>query len=459
LLSFSNTFLPDDSIETFVIISESIENILSLDFGSDNTECLLLSTMKDLDLIKKAVYLLKVSSENCVSTEFLLQTNNDGLFMKRFIIALLPKLVNCARHNTPSRSHAIASFVKNIKAKNNTMFYILPTFREHALAQACAVARQFPLYSAKSGFTAPANIPIVIHFDAIQPSDEKLIFDIQHTIEFIRTAQRLVDTPPNVLHTNSYIVECQAIAQKIGCEITVIQGKDLEAGGFGGIWGVGKASDNLPALVILSYFPTEKNNEEQKSICLVGKGIVYDTGGLSIKTPTTSMAGMKTDMGGSAAVLGAFSTLVTTRNTSVPIHALLCLAENSVGPLATRPDDIHILLSGKSVEVNNTDAEGRLVLADGCFYAYKYLNPQYIIDIATLTGAQLIATGKNHAAIYCNDDELEAAALKAGKYTGDLTFPIPYCPEFYRNEFRSVVCIFYSFLITNKNYTFSYNKS
>ena len=142
--------------------------------------------------------------------------------------------------------------------------------------------------------------------------------------------------------------------------------------------------------------------------------------------------------GGSAAVLGAFVTLVK-RNVNKRVHALLCISENSVGPLSTRPDDVHTFLSGKTVEVNNTDAEGRLVLADGCYHASITFNPAYIIDIATLTGAQLIATGRNHAAIYCNDDDLEYAAVKVGKKTGDLTFPIPYAPEFYRPEFKSQV--------------------
>lgn len=127
------------------------------------------------------------------------------------------------------------------------------------------------------------------------------------------------------------------------------------------------------------------------------------------------------------------------RQVNKRIHALLCISENSVGPLSTRPDDVHTFLSGKTVEVNNTDAEGRLVLADGCYYASAQLNPAVIVDIATLTGAQLIATGKNHAAVYSNAEDLEAAVVQAGKVTGDLTFPIPYCPEFYRAEFKSVV--------------------
>lgn len=148
---------------------------------------------------------------------------------------------------------------------------------------------------------------------------------------------------------------------------------------------------------------------------------------------------MKTDMGGSAAVLGAFMTIVRDNKVNRPVHALLCISENSIGPLSTRPDDVHTLLSGKTVEVNNTDAEGRLVLSDGVFFASRELNPEYIVDIATLTGAQLIATGRNIAALYCNDDELEQMVVKTGKETGDLTHPMPYCPEFYKPEFSSEV--------------------
>jgi probable aminopeptidase NPEPL1 len=151
------------------------------------------------------------------------------------------------------------------------------------------------------------------------------------------------------------------------------------------------------------------------------------------------MAGMKMDMGGSAGVLGAFLTAVSVGDLSAPLHAVLCIAENSVGPLSMRPDDIYTALSGKTVEVNNTDAEGRLVLSDGVYYSYKHLKAKVIIDMATLTGAQGIATGKSHAAIYTNTDEFENLAINAGKYSGDLVFPLPYCPEFFRNEFRSVV--------------------
>jgi leucyl aminopeptidase len=180
--------------------------------------------------------------------------------------------------------------------------------------------------------------------------------------------------------------------------IEVIRGEELVARGLNGIYGVGKSATHPACLVHLSYVPpvaagAEPSSVAAKSICLVGKGITYDTGGLSLKTKE-GMPGMKTDMGGSAGVLCAFRSLVLdgahlASATPTPIHALLCIAENGIGPNATRPDDIHVMYSGKTVEINNTDAEGRLVLSDGCAFAAKHLNPEIIIDMATLTGLPL----------------------------------------------------------------------
>ncbi|NWV27635.1 PEPL1 aminopeptidase, partial [Origma solitaria] len=121
------------------------------------------------------------------------------------------------------------------------------------------------------------------------------------------------------------------------------------------------------------------------------------------------------------------------------LHAVFCLAENAVGPCATRPDDIHVLYSGKTVEINNTDAEGRLILADGVAYACKDLGADIILDMATLTGAQGIATGKYHAAVLTNNEEWEKACVKAGRNCGDLVHPLVYCPELHFSEFTSAV--------------------
>jgi len=318
------------------------------------------------------------------------------------------------------------------------VIYLLTDVPEYIFAQATSVVRAFPVYSKKSAKKSSKAVQVVLECiggDEIVDWDTRLL-EIHQVSAGILLAMDLVDRPPNELTTDMYVSIAVDVGRELGCAVTVVQGRDLESQGFGGIWGVGKASAHLPALVVLSYYPEGVSSTDQ-SVCLVGKGIVYDTGGLSIKVPP-NMVSMKTDMGGSAAVLGAFRAIVGCK-IAIPVHALLCIAENSVGPLATRPDDIHTLYSGKTVEINNTDAEGRLVLADGCSFASKTLKPRVICDIATLTGAQLIATGRRHAAIVSNTDHLESVAVSAGKYSGDLTFPIIYCPEFLKSEFSSKV--------------------
>nr|KAG5695565.1 hypothetical protein BaRGS_033987 [Batillaria attramentaria] len=169
----------------------------------------------------------------------------------------------------------------------------------------------------------------------------------------------------------------------------------------------------------------------------VGKGIVYDTGGLCIKSKT-GMCGMKRDCGGAAGVLGAFYAAVKL-GFRQNLHAVLCLAENAVGPTAQRPDDIVTIYSGRTVEINNTDAEGRLVLGDGVAYAQKDLKCDTIVDMATLTGAQGIATGKYHAGVVTNSEDMELACVRAGQNSGDLVHPLPYTPELHFSEFASVM--------------------
>jgi probable aminopeptidase NPEPL1 len=137
--------------------------------------------------------------------------------------------------------------------------------------------------------------------------------------------------------------------------------------------------------------------------------------------------------------LGAFVSLVESGKLKTSLHCLLCIAENSVSSKATRPDDVHLLYSGKSVEVNNPDAEGRLVLADGLAYAAKRYAPGLLVDMATLTGAQGTATGNKHAAIYASSEKIETIAVESGKVSGDLCHPLPYAPEFLLPEFHSAV--------------------
>jgi probable aminopeptidase NPEPL1 len=360
----------------------------------------------------------------------------EGAALRRVAVAMLPTA--CSRHNTPSHAHAVTKLVRS-GAGGAAELSIVVALSDpaHASATACAVARAFPTYSLKSSAAAVPDVTVALV--GANPSD---LGRVNVAAAGVRRAMALVDAPTSELHTSAFVAEAAAVCAAlketaVGADvgITVIEGEQLQEAGLGGLWGVGKAASHPPALVVLSYTPAGATD----SVAWVGKGIVYDTGGLSIKGKE-GMPGMKTDMGGAAAVLAAFDSAVRSGpSEGIALHALLCLAENSIAAEATRPDDVHTFLSGKTVEVNNTDAEGRLVLGDGVAYAAKYLEPGLIIDLATLTGAQGIATGRNHAAIYCSTESIETRCLAAGRASGDLAHALPYVPEFYRSEFTSAV--------------------
>lgn len=196
------------------------------------------------------------------------------------------------------------------------------------------------------------------------------------------------------------------------------------------------AAGVAPRIVIVTYTPDVDTAVESVALC--GKGVCYDTGGLSLK-PKTGMPGMKHDMGGSAGLLGAFKAAVELK---IPkkITLILGIVENAIGPKAVRNDDILTMYSGKTVEINNTDAEGRLVLGDLVAHASKHIEGlDIIVDMATLTGAQLVTTGKKHAGILAKTEELEQRTFRSGLTSGDLCYPMLYAPELLKSEFASKV--------------------
>lgn len=354
----------------------------------------------------------------------------DGA-VERVAILVLPDVVS--RHASPARTHALTQLAGQVQGKGDVAVIATLAEADHALATACALARVWPEFSRKSGDDEDRTVTISMLSPEGPVEDEATLAQLQHAADGVRLAARLVDTPPDDLHTDAYVDLAMELAASVGAEIEVIRGQALADRGFGGLWGVGRAAEHPPALVVLTHAP----EEAERTVAWVGKGIVYDTGGLSIK-PKTGMPGMKSDMGGSAAVLAAFCAAVR-MGVKDRLHAVLCLAENAVGPRSIRPDDVLTLYSGRTVEVNNTDAEGRLVLGDGVAYAATHLMPDEIVDMATLTGAQMVATGRNHAAVVCNDDDLEDRAVAAGRLSGDLVHPLPWAPEFFRKEFKSPV--------------------
>jgi len=317
-----------------------------------------------------------------------------------------------------------------------------------AFASGVAVAKGLPLYSRKTTHIQPMEpqhySKVIVSFALasrpdIRVSDLIDLDAIEAAGDGTRLAAYLVDAPCNEMHTDLFVNQCRLLAKALGGEenhvfLRVLRGEDLREAGLNLLFNVGKAAEHPSNMAILTYAPPEASSS--KCITLVGKGIVFDTGGTCMKT-SENMRGMKRDMGGAAAVLGAFQSIVRKRYIRHVVHAVLCLAENQISEKAMRIDDIHVGFSGKTVEINNTDAEGRLVVADGVAYASRMLNSAVIIDVATLTGSQAVATGRRIAAIYSNSEQLEDLAVQAGRVSGDLCHPLPYVPEFWRSHLES----------------------
>ena len=237
------------------------------------------------------------------------------------------------------------------------------------------------------------------------------------TATAVHTVRDLVNTPPSHLYPETFAERVLELAQGADVEVTVFDEKQLEEGGYGGILGVGQGSTRGPRLVKVSYSPSGA----AKHLALVGKGITFDSGGLSLKPPA-SMIGMKYDMTGAASVL-AVTLAAAALELQVRVTAWLCLAENLPSGSAIRPNDVLRIRGGKTVEVLNTDAEGRLVLADGLVAASEE-EPDAIVDVATLTGAAAVALGNRYAGTM-GDRELVDRVVEAGNRVGETLWPMP----------------------------------
>ncbi len=343
-----------------------------------------------------------------------------------------------SRNNCPARPEAAFGVMKGAGADTSKTAVIACVEDDaHALPLARAVGRALPMYTratddgkprgrkkGKVAFVAAGNDGKRVN---VKPADRAVV-------DRARWAASLVDTPAADMTTTDFVRVTRNAARGIAnLRVSVISGPQLLKLGMGGLHAVGRTAMQPPRLLLLDYRPPKAT----RRVALIGKGIVYDTGGLDLKTGG-HMSHMKMDMGGAAATVGAALALAASKHKDAVICAA-ALAENAIGPDAYRPDDILSMHSGHTVEINNTDAEGRLVLADAASYVARKYKPDALLDMATLTGAQLISTGVRHAAVVSNRDGLEAAALSAGRQSGDLTSPLPFAPEFFQQEFASKV--------------------
>ncbi|MGB9377634.1 MAG: leucyl aminopeptidase, partial [Mycobacteriales bacterium] len=233
----------------------------------------------------------------------------------------------------------------------------------------------------------------------------------------VALARDLVNTPPNDLHPVEFAAAAEAEAKRVGIKVEVFDEKALRRNGFGGILAVGTGSANPPRLVHLSY----RGRGAKASLGIVGKGITFDSGGLSIK-PAQAMQEMKSDMAGAAAVVAAV-TVAAELGIAIDIDAWVPMAENMPGGNAYRPSDVVTMYGGRRVEVLNTDAEGRMILADAIVRAAED-GPDYLVETATLTGAQVVALGKRVAGVM-GDAALSRRVEAAGERSGEQMWAMP----------------------------------
>ncbi len=239
----------------------------------------------------------------------------------------------------------------------------------------------------------------------------------------------LAFTPASVKSPAWLAEQARQVAERSGLDIEIWDGDRLGAEGFGGLLAVGSGSRTPPRLVRLSHRPTRRRGRAAPPpVVLVGKGITFDTGGLSLK-PREAMVPMKTDMSGAGAVLAVLAAC-RDADVGVPVTALLPLAENMIGAGSYRPGDVVRHYGGRTVEVTNTDAEGRLVLADALAFADARLEPSVLVDVATLTGAATAGLGKRHAALYSADDALARDLIDAGRASGERLWRMPLVEDY-----------------------------
>jgi leucyl aminopeptidase len=275
----------------------------------------------------------------------------------------------------------------------------------------------------KDGEDAGLNADVSVAVADVAAAKKALAPDA-HIVDGVILARELVNEPPNVLYPIEFARRASQL-RKLGVEVEVLDVKAMTKLGMGALLGVGQGSTQPSRAVIMRWNGARRG---EQPVAFVGKGVCFDTGGISIKG-AASMEDMKGDMGGAACVVGLMHALAA-RKAKVNAVGAIGLVENMPDGNAQRPGDIVTSMSGQTIEIINTDAEGRLVLADVLWYVAKKIKPKFMIDLATLTGAIMVALGTEHAGMFSNNDELAERLTKVGLATGEKVWRMPLGPEY-----------------------------
>jgi leucyl aminopeptidase len=248
----------------------------------------------------------------------------------------------------------------------------------------------------------------------------KIKNNIENIINGVFLTRDLVSEPPNYLNPERFVSEIKKLS-KLGLKVDVFDYAKMKKIGMNALLGVSQGSKNLPYFVTITWKPN--NSKNKKPLSFIGKGVCFDTGGISLK-PAKFMEDMKYDMAGAGAVVGLMKTLALRKSKSYVVGAV-ALVENMPGGSAQRPGDIVKSYSGKTIEVLNTDAEGRLILADAIYYIDEQYKPELIVDLATLTGAIVVSLGSEYAGLFSNNDKLSEKLIKAGEIENEKLWRFP----------------------------------
>ena len=317
-----------------------------------------------------------------------------------------------------------AALGRKVRGKAIELVSLVADSRTEIRAHGVSILLGAYTWNLKTG--KPAEIATI----ALATKDSASVSEAGVIARALYTARDLIHTPSNIKNPLWIAQEAKKIADEKGLAISVLAGKELAQ--FGGLRAVGNSSPKPgPRFIELTYIPKGKSRSAAAlpHVVIVGKGITFDTGGVSLKRPYEFMTAMKSDMAGAAAALATISALPDLQP-QVRVTVLMMCAENALSGTSQRPSDVITQYGGTTVEIINTDAEGRLVLADGLAYAVENLDPDYLFDIATLTGSATLGLGRQYAALYTRDEKLAKELVAVGESSGERVWHMPLIDDY-----------------------------
>ena len=393
-----------------------------------------ISLLTDHEAIQKAVASVLTTDEFAsASNETILLHAPAGLKAKRLLLVGLGKAAKATVHDVRKAAGTAVRFAKPRKLRELTI--LLPTTFDvaqtaRAVAEGATIADFDPdTYRSDRKDQSIQSLTVLAPDQKAAEAGFNEGVIIGESQNFTRT---LVNEPGNLMTPTILGEKAAEMSQEVGLKCEVFGAEKLHELKMGAFWSVTQGSEEPPALIVMTYVP-ENAPADGPVLGLVGKGITFDTGGISIK-PADSMEKMKYDMAGGAAMIGAMRAIAQLKP-AVKVIGIVCAAENMPSGKAYKPGDVVIAMSGKSIDVINTDAEGRLVLADGLTYA-KQLGATHLINAATLTGAVAVALGQQNAGIFANDEETYQHFTEGLETSGERFWRLPLDDE-YREQIRS----------------------